>query len=253
MGATGAVPVHNLDLSLSGMTCASCAARIEKSLNRLEGVSATVNFATEKAAVEYDPELVATDQLVAAVEALGYSAAVPEPWGSGREAPAVEGEPSELVALRQRLVVSTILTVPVVLMAMFTALQFTNWQWLSLTLAAPVAVWGAWPFHQAAWTNLRHGAATMDTLVSLGVLASFGWSLWALFFGDAGMPGMTMPFSFALVRGGGRRAPVPRGGGRGHRPHSDGPIPGGARQAAGRGGPAGTARARGEGRRPAGP
>ncbi len=201
MGATGAVPVRNLDLSLSGMTCASCAARIEKSLNRLEGVSATVNFATEKAAVEYDPELVATDQLVAAVEALGYGAAVPEPGGSGREAPAVEGEPAELVALRQRLVVSTILTVPVVLMAMFTALQFTNWQWLSLTLAAPVAVWGAWPFHQAAWTNLRHGAATMDTLVSLGVLASFGWSLWALFFGDAGMPGMTMPFSFAPSAG----------------------------------------------------
>ena len=202
MGATGAVPVRNLDLSLSGMTCASCAARIEKSLNRLEGVSATVNFATEKAAVEYDPELGRDGRTRRRRRGTRLRRSRSRATGAaGREAPAVEGEPAELVALRQRLVVSTILTVPVVLMAMFTALQFTNWQWLSLTLAAPVAVWGAWPFHQAAWTNLRHGAATMDTLVSLGVLASFGWSLWALFFGDAGMPGMTMPFSFAPSAG----------------------------------------------------
>jgi Cu+-exporting ATPase len=152
-----------------------------------------VNYATAKAAVDYDPQVVGPDQLVAAVEAAGYAATVPP--GPRVDEGAPSPEPDELGPLRQRLLISTALTIPVVLMAMIPAFQFTSWQWLSLTLAAPVAIWGAWPFHRAAWANLRHGSASMDTLISLGVLAAFGWSLWALFFGDAGAPGMTMPFS----------------------------------------------------------
>jgi Cu+-exporting ATPase len=186
----------HLDLALSGMTCASCAARIEKKLNRLDGVAATVNFATERAAVVYDTSRTSPDDLIAAVEAAGYGATVPAaglPESESRE-------PDELTSLRHRLFGSLVLSVPVVAMAMFSGLQFTNWQWLSLALAAPVATWGAWPFHKAAWANLRHGAATMDTLISVGVLAALGWSLWALFFGEAGTAGMTMPFSFTLSR-----------------------------------------------------
>ena len=189
------VPTH-VDLDVTGMTCASCAARIEKRLNRLDGVLATVNFATERAAVDFDATTVSPDDLVAAVEAVGYGASVPQ-LAPGEPA-ADDAEPAELTALRHRLVGSLVLTVPVVLLAMFESLQFTNWQWLSLTLAAPVATWGAWPFHRAAWANLRHGAATMDTLISVGVLAAFGWSVWALFFGDAGVAGMKMPFSLTL-------------------------------------------------------
>jgi Cu+-exporting ATPase len=170
------------------MTCAACATTIEKRLNRLDGVTATVNFATEKAAVDFDDSRVRADDLIAAVEAAGYGAAM----GSD--------EPYELTSLRHRLFGSLVLTVPVVAMAMFSGLQFTNWQWLSLVLATPVATWGAWPFHKAAWASLRHGAASMDTLISVGVLAAFGWSLWALFFGGAGTSGMTMPFSFTLTR-----------------------------------------------------
>ena len=197
----------HVDLTLTGMTCASCAGRIEKSLNRLDGVTASVNFATEKAAVDFDPGRVAPDELVTAVESVGYGAHLPREAGRaaapGGEPAAddSDAEPAELIALRQRLTLSIVLTVPVLLMAMVPALQFTNWQWLSLTLAAPVATWGAWPFHRAAWANLRHGAATMDTLISVGVLAAFGWSLWALFWGDAGTPGMTMPFSLTLSDG----------------------------------------------------
>ena len=166
----------HVDLALTGMTCASCATRIEKRLNRLDGVTATVNFATEKASVDYDRNVIEPDELVAAVEAVGYGATVP---ATAVEAAAVSDavEPAELVSLRHRLVGSLVLTVPVVVLAMFPLLQFTNWQWLSLTLAAPVVAWGAWPFHRAAWANLRHGAATMDTLISVGVLAAFGWSL----------------------------------------------------------------------------
>jgi Cu+-exporting ATPase len=186
-------PTH-VDLDVTGMTCASCAARIEKRLNRLDGVLATVNFATERLAVDYDATRVSPDELVAAVEAVGYGASFPQPARSEAE----DTEPTELTALRHRLVGSLVLTIPVVLMAMFESLQFTNWQWLSLTLAAPVATWGAWPFHRAAWANLRHGAATMDTLISVGVLAAFGWSVWALFFGDAGVAGMKMPFTLTL-------------------------------------------------------
>ena len=202
MSARAPADVH-VDLALTGMTCASCANRIEKSLNRLDGVTASVNFATEKAAVDFDPGRVAPDELVAAVESVGYGAQVPHPTAPGGHTVSDDAtaEPAELLALRQRLTLSIVLTVPVLLMAMVPALQFTNWQWLSLTLAAPVATWGAWPFHRAAWANLRHGAATMDTLISVGVLAAFGWSLWALFWGDAGMPGMTMPFSLTLSDG----------------------------------------------------
>ena len=184
-----------IELPIGGMTCASCAARIERRLNKLDGVTATVNFATEKAKVSY-PDAVAPADLVAAVEKAGYTAKLPPPPStSDGDEPA---EPSdghdELTPLRQRLLVSVVLSVPVIALAMVPALQFANWQWLSLTLAAPVVVYGGWPFHRAAWTNLRHGAATMDTLVSVGTLAAFGWSLWALFFGTAGEPGMRHGF-----------------------------------------------------------
>ncbi len=185
-----------VDLQIGGMTCASCAARIEKKLNRMPGVQASVNYATEKAHVVL-PEGTGIDAAIATVEATGYTATVPEP---PRADPAADtgdghGDDDAVTSLRRRLLISTALTVPVFLLAMITPLQFDNWQWLSLTLAAPVVVWGAWPFHRAAWTNARHGAATMDTLVSVGVLAAFGWSLYALFIGDAGMPGMRMTFT----------------------------------------------------------
>ncbi|MGC5531390.1 cation transporter, partial [Streptomyces sp. SR-10] len=241
------------ELMIGGMTCASCAARVEKKLNRMDGVTATVNYATEKARVTFGEGLKLGD-LVATVEKTGYTAhpvAQPErktPAGGGAAAPpdtyAYADEPrrtdtsmdtatgpgadpaavgpapgtapefgadlavrdaeaeqeASIGALRQRLVVSAVLAVPVVLLAMVPALQFDYWQWLSLTLAAPVVVWGGLPFHRAAWTNLRHGAATMDTLVSLGTLAAFGWSLWALFLGDAGMPGMRHGFDLTVPR-----------------------------------------------------
>ncbi|MET0480321.1 MAG: heavy metal translocating P-type ATPase [Mycetocola sp.] len=179
-------------LEISGMTCASCVARVEKRLTRLDGVAAEVNLATEKASVRY-PDAISVDELVAAVEAAGYSAAiVPEKrvQASGPEPRANrESDP-----LRTRLLVSAILSVPVVILAMVPAWQFTNWQWLSLALAAPVVVWGGYPFHRATWVNLRHGALTMDTLITMGTGAAFAWSIWALFFGSAGMPGMAHEF-----------------------------------------------------------
>ncbi|NBM17930.1 cation-translocating P-type ATPase [Streptomyces sp. GC420] len=201
-----------VELAIGGMTCASCAARIEKKLNRMDGVTASVNFATEKARVDFPMGTDVAD-LIATVVKTGYTAEPvrppePEPrpeqetaTGAGTGAaggPSAEGSraPDEPDVLRQRLTVSALLAVPVVLMSMIPALQFDNWQWLSLTLASPVVVWGALPFHRAAWTNVRHGAATMDTLVSLGTLAAFGWSLWALFFGHAGMTGMRHGFEW---------------------------------------------------------
>ena len=191
-----------IELEIGGMTCASCANRIERKLNKLDGVTAAVNYATEKAKVTmpagYDPAL-----LVAEVEKTGYTAALPKP-PSSKTAEAAPGENEdadpELTSLKQRLIGSIVLTVPVIAMAMIPALQFTYWQWASLTLAAPVIVWAGWPFHKAAWTNLKHGTATMDTLVSMGTSAAFLWSLYALFFGHAGMPGMKHPFEFALAR-----------------------------------------------------
>ncbi|MGW0194180.1 heavy metal translocating P-type ATPase, partial [Nonomuraea sp. NPDC003201] len=182
---------RSVELSIGGMTCASCANRIERKLNKLDGVSATVNYATEKAKVTF-PDGVDPKDLISEVEKAGYTAALPA-------APAPSEAPPQ-DELRQRLITAVVLSVPVVAMAMIPALQFTNWQWLSLVLAAPVVVYAGWPFHKAAWTNLRHGAATMDTLISVGTLAAFGWSLWALFFGSAGTPGMTHPFSFTIER-----------------------------------------------------
>jgi Cu+-exporting ATPase len=183
--------LDHLELPITGMTCASCAVRIEGKLNKLDGVSASVNYATEKATVDYDPAAVDPQQLVAAVESAGYRAVLPAaegPEGAAREAP----DPT--APLRRRLVVSALLALPVLLMSMIPALQFDNWQWLALQLATPVVIWGGWPFHRAAWANLRHATATMDTLISVGTLAAWLWSVYALFVGDAGTSGMTMPF-----------------------------------------------------------
>jgi Cu+-exporting ATPase len=187
-----------VELAIGGMTCASCAARIEKKLNRMEGVEATVNYATEKAKVAFSGDVEVTD-LISTVEQTGYTASVPV-LETSTDAKESAARPDELVLLRQRLITAVVLAVPVIAMAMIPALQFTNWQWLSLTLASPVVVYAAWPFHKAAWTNLRHGAATMDTLISLGTGAAFAWSVWALFFGRAGMPGMKHPFELTMAR-----------------------------------------------------
>ncbi|MGP4020691.1 heavy metal translocating P-type ATPase [Saccharopolyspora sp. 5N708] len=190
---------QRIELAISGMTCASCAARIERKLNKLDGVTATVNYATEKANVVFPAELEPA-RLVETVEAAGYSAALPPPVDSPA-APAAAGEPDDPTrALRDRLITTVVLSVPVIVLAMVPALQFTYWQWISLTLAAPVVIWGAWPFHRAAWTNLRHGAATMDTLISMGTLAAFLWSLYALLLGTAGTPGMSHPFELTVQR-----------------------------------------------------
>jgi P-type Cu+ transporter len=182
-------------LDVGGMTCSSCAARIEKKLNRLDGVSASVNFATEQANVHYDPTCVATDDLIATVEATGYTAQLP--------APSSDDDTNELRGLRRRLIVSAALALPVLLLAMVPAWQFDYWQWVSLALASPVVLWGGWPFHSATLANLRHGASTMDTLVSMGTLAAYGWSLYALILGDAGEIGMRMKFDLAATSGDG--------------------------------------------------
>ena len=203
--ASPTADVVTIDLEIGGMTCASCANRVERKLARLPGVEASVNYATEKARVSTTAD---TDvsELIAAVESAGYTAAVAmavrrdsEDDGAAR----ASETPSETDALRNRLLISAALALPVLLMSMIPALQFDNWQWLSLTLAAPVAVWGAWPFHRAAWINARHGAATMDTLISVGVAAAFLWSLYALFFGMAGMAGMRMSLELITTPGSG--------------------------------------------------
>ncbi|WP_431788514.1 copper-translocating P-type ATPase [Streptomyces sp. G9] len=197
-----------VELAIGGMTCASCAARIEKKLNRMDGVEATVNYATEKAKVTYAGADVSVDDLIATVEATGYTARPPAPPAAETAAPPPGSGDTEqsaaeddgLTTLRQRLITAVLLAVPVIAMAMIPALQFDYWQWLSLTLAAPVVTYAAWPFHRAAWTNAKHGAATMDTLISVGTSAAFLWSVWALFFGTAGMVGMTHPFEFTIAR-----------------------------------------------------
>jgi Cu+-exporting ATPase len=191
-----------IELEIGGMTCASCASRIEKRLNRLEGVEASVNYATEKATVS-GPAALDPQTLIEEVEKTGYTAVLPAPPASAEDDHDHDPPDTELVGLRQRLIGSIVLAVPVILLSMIPALQFTYWQWASLALAAPVVVWGAWPFHRAAWINLRHGAATMDTLISLGVSAAFLWSLYALFFGHAGMPGMTHAFEWTVQPGDG--------------------------------------------------
>ncbi|MGW6198046.1 heavy metal translocating P-type ATPase [Kribbella sp. NPDC055110] len=194
---TSTEPGQSVELIIGGMTCASCAARVEKKLNRMDGVTATVNYATEKAKVTY-ADGISTDDLVATVEQTGYTASLPTPAVESQDE-----EPDELKPLRERLIASIVLAVPVIAFGMIPALQFESWQWASLTLAFPVVTWAAWPFHKAAWTNLRHGAATMDTLISLGVVSAFLWSLYALFLGSAGQPGMKMPFTLIPSRGSG--------------------------------------------------
>ncbi|WP_037578339.1 heavy metal translocating P-type ATPase [Phaeacidiphilus oryzae] len=218
MSTAAAMDRSEVELAIGGMTCASCAARIERKLNRMDGVAATVNFATEKAHVAY-PDGVDVDELIATVVKTGYTAEVPRPAepepggpepggpeaahggsgsGGGGRAGDRPADSAELVALRQRLLVSAVLAVPVIVLAMVPALQFTSWQWLSFALTGPVVVYGGWPFHRAAAVNARHGAATMDTLVSVGTVAAFGWSVWALFLGHAGMPGMRHGFDLSV-------------------------------------------------------
>ena len=196
--STSTAPVS---LAIGGMTCASCAMRIEKKLNKLDGVTATVNYATEQAKVDA-PEGVSVDELIAAVESAGYTAALPRVKGDASTDDEAD-EADETAPLRTRLYASLALAVPVIVLAMIPTFQFEGWQWLSLTLTAPVVTWGAWPFHRAAWVNLKHAAATMDTLISVGVMAAFGWSLYALFLGSAGEIGMTHGFSWTAERGAG--------------------------------------------------
>ena len=192
-------PLRPIELEITGMTCASCATRIEKKLNKLDGVAATVNYATEKATVTapagYDARI-----LIGEIEKAGYTAALPP----RPEAPATEpaSNDPELASLRRRLITAIVLAGPVIAMAMLPALQFPHWHWVSLALTTPVVVWCGRPFHAAAWTNLKHGVATMDTLVSLGTLAAFLWSLYALFFGTAGQPGMQHDFELTVGRDG---------------------------------------------------
>ncbi|MFI9777764.1 heavy metal translocating P-type ATPase [Streptomyces sp. NPDC051956] len=201
--APSAAQAAEVELAIGGMTCASCAARIEKKLNRMDGVAATVNYATEKAKVTF-ADGVAVADLIATVEATGYTAQEPprtvEEQAEKAEEAESDGSADSLAPLRQRLITAVVLAVPVVAMAMIPALQFEYWQWLSLTLTAPVVTYAAWPFHKAAFTNARHGAATMDTLISVGTSAAFLWSVWALFFGTAGMPGMTHAFELTIAR-----------------------------------------------------
>jgi Cu+-exporting ATPase len=197
-------PFTTVTLDIGGMTCASCAARITKRLNKLDGVDASVNYATEQATVTL-PDGLTVDEVVAQVEAIGYTANVPAAAQPDTVDDDGAREPDpELTALRDRLVVAAVLGIPVLLVSMINTLQFTNWQWLTFTMASPVVLWAAYPFHRAAWKNLRHGAATMDTLISVGTLAAFSWSVYALFWGEAGIPGMKMGFTLGLERGAGQ-------------------------------------------------
>jgi P-type Cu+ transporter len=200
-------PATTVALDIGGMTCASCAARITKRLNTLDGVEASVNYATEQATITL-PAGLSIDDVVAQIEAIGYKATLPvAPSDSdhteGEHAEVTRTDP-ELTAQRHRLIVASVLGIPVLLISMINTLQFTNWQWLMFTLAAPVVLWAAFPFHRAAWKNVLHGAATMDTLISVGTLAAFGWSVYALFWGKAGVPGMKMGFTLTLERGAGQ-------------------------------------------------
>ena len=182
---------ESVELDISGMTCASCAARIEKKLNKLDGVQASVNYATEKARVLH-PAAISIDDLIDVVENTGYGAALPQP----------DDVPVDHAAeLRNRVIIAGALAIPVILLSMIPAWQFPGWQWVSLALTIPVYFWAGWPFHRSAWVNAKHRATTMDTLISIGTTAAFGWSVYALFFGHAGMIGYTHPFEFRLERG----------------------------------------------------
>ena len=176
-----------IELTVGGMTCASCAARVEKKLNRMPGVTASVNYSTEKATIEL-PQNLEVQDAIATIVATGYTAT--PVTHDANESPA-----AELSELKRRLIISALLTIPIVALAMIPPLQFNYWQWVSLVLATPVVFWGALPFHRATWINLRHGNTTMDTLISLGVSAAYLWSLYALVFGTAGDPSMRMAFS----------------------------------------------------------
>jgi Cu+-exporting ATPase len=188
----GTADRQHVDLPISGMSCASCVARIEKKLNQLEGVDASVSFATETASVDFDAGTVAPERLVEAIGEAGYRAALPAETNADDDE--ARDQDDTTAALQRRFVFGAVLSFPVLLLSMVPALQFDNWQWLALQLATPVVLWAGWPFHHAAWQNLKHGAATMDTLISLGTLAAWAWSVYALFLGDAGMAGMTMTF-----------------------------------------------------------
>ncbi|XTP10483.1 heavy metal translocating P-type ATPase [Streptomyces albus subsp. chlorinus] len=195
MSAGAAAVWVTTDLTVGGMTCAACVRRVEKKLARLEGVTATVNLATGLTRVSHPPQVLPA-QLLATIEQAGYTAALPQPQAPVRAVRSEEEEGSpDSRAEPDRLVVTALLSVPVLVLSMVPALQFPRWQWLCFVLSAPVAAWSSWPFHQRALRGLRHAAATMDTLVSLGVVASFSWSAYALFLGGAGEPGMRMPFS----------------------------------------------------------
>jgi Cu+-exporting ATPase len=201
MTAATTPSTERVELPITGMTCASCANRIERRLNKLDGVAATVNYATESATVEYDAGSVAADQLVDAVAAAGYQTTLPSDELEAAPSGATESDAS--APLRRRLIFSALASLPVLLMSMIPSLQFDNWQWLSLQLATPVVLWGAWPFHRAAWANAKHATATMDTLISIGTLAAWLWSLYALFLGDAGMNSMRMEFNLIPSAGSG--------------------------------------------------
>ena len=205
MAVPSTAETRTVELSIGGMTCASCAARVEKKLNKLDGVTASVNYSTERAKVVF-PEALPPERLVAVVEATGYTATLLGwPEHPGRQtSEAADPRDAQTAALKRRLLLCIALALPVLLLSMVPAAQFTNWQWLALTLASPVVVWGAWPFHAAAWANARHGAATMDTLISVGVLAAYTWSLYALFIGDAGIPGTRMTFTIFPATGAAR-------------------------------------------------
>ena len=190
--------LSHIDLSLTGMTCAACANRIEKKLNKLDGVTATVNYATEKANVHFDPTKVGTDALVSAIESIGYGALLPTPEGDAADTDAAA---AHLTDLRRRLVVACVLGFPVLVVSMASSLQFRGWQWVALALATPVAAWSAWPFHRAAWRNLQQAEASMDTLVSVGVIAAWGYSVYALVATSAGDLGMKMAMTLVPERG----------------------------------------------------
>jgi P-type Cu+ transporter len=194
---------ERLELPVQGMTCASCATRVERNLNELEGVEATVNFATERAAVSFDRRRVEPERLLEAVESAGYRATLPDQAGDRPDEMTEDEGAAELRDLRTRLIVSALLALPILAMAMIPPLQFDYWQWLSLQLATPAVLWAGWPFHRAAWQNAKHGVATMDTLISIGTLAAFAWSVAVLFFGGAGVPEMRMTFQLVPEQGAG--------------------------------------------------
>src|SRR6185437_12556503 len=193
---------NSVEVEIGGMTCASCAARIGKRLNRIDGVEANVSYATERASIVMTDGSVTVDDVIAQIEAIGYHAS-PPPSPSMSDDTTVVGTESTADSLRIRLVVSATLAGPVLVLSMVPGLQFDYWQWVALALATPVVAWGALPFHRAALTNLRHRATTMDTLVSLGTLAAFAWSVYALVWGGAGTRGMKMHFSLDVERGNG--------------------------------------------------